>query len=53
MVKIVHEDLANLLLQMKMNEKAFEAGVISRRMYEYAKQNLTNEIALLEKICYN
>lgn len=53
MVEGDYKELANLLLQRQMNEKAFEANVISKNMYEYAKKILNNEIDLLEKICYN
>jgi hypothetical protein len=45
--------LAQLFWQLHMNEKARTSGLITSSMYEYAKDALHKEIAILEALCYN
>jgi hypothetical protein len=47
------KDLAQLFWQLHMNEKARSSGLITSSMYEYAKNALHKEIAILEALCYN
>ena len=46
-------NLAFLHLQYNYNEKAFENGVITRAMYEYARDILQKSIDTKSRECYN
>ena len=47
------EDLAFVHWQYKANEKAYAAKLITRGMYEFAREELLKAIDSLEKVCYN
>ena len=46
------EDLAWLLFQLKLNEQAKAADIITESMYIFAKESLQNDVDKLKKICY-
>jgi len=47
------EDLAFTHWQYKANEKAYEEKLITKTMYEYAREELRKSIDKLSKICYS
>ena len=46
------KDLAFTYWQYKANEKAYAAKLITKTMYDYAKEELRVKINGLEKLCY-
>ena len=46
------EDLAFTHWQYKANEKAYAAKLITKTMYEYAREELRVKICEFEKLCY-
>ena len=46
------EDLAWLLFQLKLNERAKEAEIITESMYISARDSLRTETDRMEEICY-
>ena len=47
------ETLAFTYWQYNANEKAYEKGMITKTMYEYAREELCKSIDRLSKACYS
>ena len=50
--RTIVEDLAWLLFQLKLNERARADKIITETMYIFAKESLQKNIDRIEKICY-